>query len=349
MPNDNDKLDFDVREIAAETSRRGSESSPVESQDSSRKSEPEFLAIKSSFIPSRGDMGGGFCVIFEGKTGRTVFQVFWLAKPYANGVLIEPGKDWRSFVKRLPQLGPLDKDWGDKLQEQLKSILTADEKRKLFENYTRPKIRQLESIVRRAFEQVSQCVFSAATDVEPIARPELERAKVIKPLPPTPEELARQKAEQEEREQQEKEEQEKKEAAKDSIFEGTIIICKPIVDPVKGKASSDIVPGDIIGVNIDGDGTSALVRKFIEENDIEPLFPVDEIKETAGKKFLYVRISDEIRGVVTITKDIKIRVKETPQQEKTDRDASFLGDMVFFAILGIGLIALLFVIRYFFL
>ena len=126
-------------------------------------------------------------------------------------------------------------------------------------------------------------------------------------------------------------------------------MCTPVVDPVKGKASSEIVPGDIIGVNIEGEGTSALVRKFMEENNIEPMFPVDEIKETAGKKYVYVKISDEIRGAITITKDIKIKIKEEQPQEQPKQGMSFLGDVFFFGLLGGALIALLFVIRYFFL
>ena len=304
MPDEN--LLFDVKAFAESTEKRPEPEQPPEPP---KKEEPEFLGIKSAFIPSRGDMGGGFCVIFEGKTGKTVFQVFWLAKPYAKGQMIETTKPWRTFVKNLPQMGPLDKDWGEKLQEQLKGILTVDEKRKLYQNYTKAKIRQLESIIRRAFETTAQCVFSASTEAEPIARPELERAKIVKPLPPTPEQLAKQKAEEEERAKAEQEEKEKAEAKKEGNFEGTIIMCTPQVDPVRGKASSEIIPGDIIGVKIEGEGTSALVNKYLEENNIEPLFPVDEIKETAGKKFLYVKISDEIRGAISITKDLKIRVK----------------------------------------
>ena len=192
---------------------------------------------------------------------------------------------------------------------------------------------------RRAFETTSQCVFSASTEAEPIARPELERAKIIKPLPPSAEELARMQKEQEEKEKAEKE----------GNFEGTVIKCNPQVDPVKGKASSEIMPGDIIGVTVEGDGTSALVKKYLDENNIEPLFPVDEIRETQGKKFLYVKISDEIRGYVAITKDIKIRVKETPQPEQPQKGLSFMSDLFFFGLLGGALIALLFVIRYFFL
>ncbi len=335
----------DVKKLT-EPSLRNDDTPPAEG---AKKNTPEFLGIKSTFTPSRGDMGGGFCVIFEGSTGRTVFQIFWLAKPYANGQIPEVAKDWRNFVKSLPSMGPLDKDWGEKLQSELKEILTIDEKKKLFENYTKVKIRQLESMYRRAFETTAQCVFSASTDAEPIARPELERAKIIKPLPPSGEELARIQKEKEEKEKAEKEQREKEEAEKEGNFEGTIIKCNPQVDPVKGKASSEIAPGDIIGVTIEGEGTSALVNKYLDENNIEPLFPVDEIRETQGKKFLYVKISDEIRGYVAITKDIKIRVKESAQPDQPQKGASFFGDLFFFGLLGAALLALLFVIRYFFL
>lgn len=341
-----DSLEFDVRDMAAATAKREEPPAPPEPE---AKPEPEFVALKSTFTPSRGDMGGGYCVIFEGKTGKTVFQVFWLARPYVEGVLVESTKTWRKFVKELPKMGPLDKDWGAKLQEQLKDILRNDEKKKLYENSTKPKLRQLESMVRRSFESISQCVFSATTDVEPVSRNELERAKILKPLPPSPEQLAKQKREQEERERAEAEEKAKEDAKKEGNFEGTIIMCTPLVDPVKGKASSEIVPGDIIGVKIEGEGTSALVKKYLEENNIDPLFPVDEIKETAGKKFFYVKISDEIRGAITITKDIKIKIKESLQSEQPKHGVSFMGDMLFFGLLGVALIVLLFVIRYFFL
>ncbi|MBQ3654201.1 MAG: hypothetical protein II954_07275 [Synergistaceae bacterium] len=339
-----ERLDIDIRDIAAATAKH--EEPPAPKPEPAKNNEPEFLALKSTFTPSRGDMGGGFCVVFEGKTGKTVFQVFWLAKPYSAGVLIESSQAWRSFVKKLPQMGPLDKDWGGKLQEQLKGILKIEEKKKLYENYTRPKLKQIESMYRRSFEGMTQCVFSATTDAEPVSRKELERAKIVKPLPPSPEQLAKMQREQEEREKAEEEEKVKE----NSNCEGTIIMCSPLVDPTKGKASSEIVPGDIIGVKIEGEGTSALVKKYMEDNNIEPMFPDDEIRDTAGKKFIYVKISDEIRGAVTITKDLKIQIKEDkPQPEQQGHGMSFLGDILFFGLLGGALIALLFVIRYFFL
>ena len=339
---------FDVRDIAAET-----EIKPEQPQVPEPPQEvPGYLALKFTFAPSRGDMGGAFCIIFEGQSGKTIFQVFWLAKPYAKNVIIEPAKDWRNFVKRFPQLGPLDKDWGGKLQEQLKEILTPAEKRKLFENYTKAKLRQIESMLRRSFEASSQCVFSASIDAEPVARPELERAKVLKPLEPTAEELERKKKAEEEIKKQEEAEDEarKAQAREEGVFEGTLIKCGAVVDPVRGKPSSEINPGDIVEVSIEGEGASALVRKFLEENDIKPLFPVEEVKRLEGKTLIYVRINDEIRGFINITKDIRMKIKESPADvARQVRASHFVEDMFFFGLLGGALIGLIFVIRYFFL
>ena len=345
MPANNNLL-TDFQELAEETAMPNAESLQPEQ---AAKNVPGYLALKFTFAPSRGDMGGAFCTIFDGQTGKTVFQVFWLAKPYASNVLIEPAKDWRSFVKKFTQLGPLDKDWGAKLQEQLKELLPAAEKRKLFENYTKVKLRQIESILRRSFETASQCVFSASIDAEPIARADLERAKVLKPLGPTPDEIARAKRE-EENKAQEAYDEANKSTKKDGEFEGTLIKCSAVVDPVKGKPSSEIVPGDIIEVVIEGDGASGLVRKFLEENDMKPLFPVEEVKRTEGKTLIYVRINDEIRGFINITKDIRMKTKEDPRQNVSQEKAThMLEDIFFFGILGVALIGLLLVIRYFFL
>lgn len=347
MPDNNPLNLTDVRDLAAETAVSENPVTPPPTEEQQTPTErPAYLALKFTFVPSRGDMGGAFCSIFEGSTGKTIFQVFWLAKPYAGKLLNEPSKEWRNFVKRFPQMGPLDKVWGDKLQLLLRELLPVDDRRKLFENYTRPRLRQIESQIRRGFEQVTQCVFSAATDAEPVSRYELERAKVLRPLNPTPQEKEQAEAEAKEKEREEKE----KERAflNGSQFEGTVIKCSPIVDPVKGKASSEIVPGDIIEVGIEGEGTSALIRKFLEENNQQPLFPVDEIEKRDGKTYIYVKISDEIKGLLTLNKDLMLRVKEQPVPIGQVMGLAALEDILFFGVLGAALVGLIFVIRYFF-
>ena len=76
---------------------------------------------------------------------------------------------------------------------------------------------------------------------------------------------------------------------------------------------------------------------------------ISTISANISSLFDGVKISDDIRGYVNITKDIKIQVKEQPNQAKAKQGASFMGDMFFFGLLGAALIGLLFVIRYFFL
>ena len=59
----------DVQDIASEALPSGNVPDSDAETGSGKRSTPEFLALKSTFTPSRGDMGGGFCVIIEGKTG----------------------------------------------------------------------------------------------------------------------------------------------------------------------------------------------------------------------------------------------------------------------------------------
>lgn len=343
---------LDVSDIAAQAEIKAE---PPSQPAPSKKDVPAYLALKFTFSPNRGDMGGAFCTIFETQSGKTVFQVFWLARPYTKTTIIEPAKDWRNFVKRFPQLGPLNKEWSSKLQAQLKEILTADEKLKLAGNYTRVKLRQIESILRRAFEASSQCLFGAAVDIEPVTRSDLERAKVLKPMEPAPEELdAKRKADEEQKKQEEAENEAGKDQAskKDEAFDGILIKCDAVVDPIKGKSSSELEEGDIIEVIIEGegDGASAMVRKFIEENDVKPVFPVDEIKRLGKKTVIYVKINDEIRGIINLTKDILIKVKEDPAAIIRKEKASNFAENIFFTVFMIGaLVGMIFVIRHFFL
>ena len=343
---------LDVSDIAAQAEIKAE---PPSVPEPPKNETPAYLALKFTFSPSRGDMGGAFCAIFDCQSGKTVFQVFWLAIPYTKSIIIEPAKEWRNFVKRFPQLGPLDKEWSGKLQAQLKEILTTDEKLKLAGNYTRPKLRQIESILRRAFEASSQCLFSAAIDVEPVTRSGLERAKVLKPMEPTAEEIeAKQKADEEQKKQEAAEDEARKaQSSKEGgAIEGILIKCDAAVDPIKGKPSSELEEGDIIEVIIEGegDGASVMVRKFIEENNIRPMFPVDEIKRFGSKTVIYVKINDEIRGIINLTKDILIKVKEDPAAVIRKEKASNFAENIFFSVFMLGaLVGLIFVIRYFFL
>ena len=175
-------------------------------------------------------------------------------------------------------------------------------------------------------------------DAEPLGRNELERAKVLKPAKSIVEKAEQvQKAKEEE--QKNPEEEKRKE---------TIIKCGAIVDPVRGKASSAITPGDIIEVMIEGEGTAALVRKFLNESGQAPVFPVETVEKVNDRAYIYVRINDEIRGLLTLTKDIMLKTKGQPEPEKNERSMKFVEDIFFFGVLGAAIAGMIFVIRFFF-
>ncbi|MBQ4470388.1 MAG: hypothetical protein II917_09670, partial [Synergistaceae bacterium] len=86
---------LDVSDIAAQAEIKAE---PPSVPEPPKNETPAYLALKFTFSPSRGDMGGAFCAIFDCQSGKTVFQVFWLARPYTKSIIIEPAKEWRNFV-----------------------------------------------------------------------------------------------------------------------------------------------------------------------------------------------------------------------------------------------------------
>ena len=298
-----------------------------------------YLAFKFAFTPSRGEVGGAFCQVFEAKSGKVVFQAFWLARPYSGKGLPDPSKEWRSFVKKFPQMGPLDKTTGEKLQKSVNSLLHDDDRKRLFENYTKPRLRQLESQIRRMIEEDTGCVFSAMCDAEELDRNALERAKVLKPVKTLAEEAekARQAMEKQEQKQEE------------TSAKMQIIKCTPVIDPVRGKASSSIVPGDILEVVLEGEGAGAIIKKYLEDNNLASIFPVEKVEKQNDRAYIYLRINNEIQGLMTITKDLMLRTKYSDEPVKPKSGRNFFEDIFFFAILGGALAGLLFFIRYLFL
>lgn len=291
----------------------------------------EYLALKYTFTPSRGSMGGAFCLTFEGATGEIIDSQLWLTRPYIEKAF-KPSRDWRTFLRMLSMLGPYDKTWGDKLNAMLPELTTPEDRMALFEERDSPNKRvllRLESHIRKNFERATQCFFDVACELEKLTRSDLVSAKMLE-------------ARDGEGEEEPQEDEEEK------SFEGTIIQCRPIVDPVWGKPSSEVTVGDILEVGIDGDaGPSALVKDYLQEAGLEPTFPVEEIERSEGKVLITLRISDEIQGIISLTKDLRLKTKRPLEEVNHSRTA--VTDLLFFGILAIVLIGLLLAVRYFFL
>ena len=295
-----------------------------------------YMALKYTFAPTRGDMGGAFCMIFEGATGEVVYKSLWITRPYVQKAF-KPSRDWRSFTKLFPQFGPYEKLAGDKLNTLLDELLPIQDRLDIFEDGTNSSSRRLtrvEAQIRKGFERATGCFFEVACEVELLTRGDLERAQIIeRPAEPENEEKT-----------DENDETEKKERS----FEGTVVLCIPVVDPVWGKPVSQVEPGDILEVKIEGEtGPSGLVHKYLESTGQKPTFPVEVIERREDKTFITLRISDEIEGHMTLTKDLRLKAKHTVKQREQQKHG--VEDLIFFGVMLLAGIGLLLAIRYFFL
>lgn len=294
--------------------------------------EPEFMILKYTFgTLKRGEMAGAFSMIFEGPTGKITMQNFWVTHN-SDKLSLKADLGWRSFNKQIPQIGTYDKMWGDKLNAMLPYMISDDERAAIFleESESRQKglLIKIEDNVRNAFERATHSFFECTCGAEKITREQLEELGIIKS-----ENAAAEEAPKEEEEE-------------DKSFEGTIIQCIPILDPVWGKAASQLFPGDKVEVELNGvSGASGLVRKFLETTNQQPIFPVEEITRREDKTYIRLRISDEIIGLVTLTKDIRIKATQAAQTNKSKTPPE---DIIFFAILAVGLIGLFFALSFLF-
>ena len=172
--------DFNAKLLDA--AHKAADSLPGKSDEPAR-----YLALKYTFAPSRGDMGGAFCLIFEGATGEVVYKSLWITRPYVQKAF-KPTRDWRSFSKLFPQFGPYEKLAGDKLNALLDELFPIQDRLDLFEegdSVTKRRLTRIEGQIRKGFERSTQCFFEVSCEVEMLTRSELERAQILeKPAQP---------------------------------------------------------------------------------------------------------------------------------------------------------------------
>ena len=316
-------------EMLNDTQNQGTAAPPSEApQPEEKKAEeaPQYLALKYTFFtPRQGDMSGAFCLIFEGETGETVLQNLWLTRS-SSEVSIKPEEKWRDFVNHIPRLGPYDKIWGEKLDAFLPELLPEDGRIKLFKMGTVSKqiLRKVEGEISRGFERTIHYALEGACGVEFLTRKALEEAGILPSLNPT-----------EEPKEEPKEEE--------RSFEGTLIPCMPIIDPVWGKSSTGIVPGDVLEVRLQSDvGAGGMIQKFLQTTNQRPIFPVEAIEKREDKTYIYLRISSEIRGLLTLTKDLRLKTAQLATGSQRQKKAA--DDLIFFLIFGTAFIAIVLVI-----
>ena len=258
---------------------------------------PSYAAFKCFFFtPKRGDIAGAFCVVFEGTNGKVIFQNFWVTRTEAVPTL-RPTQDWRDFNRLLTQIGPFDKILGDKLFPTLPELLPPADCTELFENADNRRFLNIsQEKIRKHFERTTHYFLELSCELQQLTRQDLVEAQLLDSA------SSDNASEGESGDDEEK------------SFAGTLIQCLPVIDPIHGIALSALKPGDLLEVQIKNDaGAGGLLQQFLNATSHPSIFPVESIEKDDSRTRVYLTISEEIRGLMTLTKDLRLRTKKLPE------------------------------------
>jgi len=139
-----------------------------------------------------------------------------------------------------------------------------------------------------------------------------------------------------------------KTAPEGKSFDVTLINCLPIIDPVYGKPVSELEPGDMVEVKMHGGvGAGDMIQKFLTSTNQDAIFPVERVdrNDVTEKTYVFLNINEEIKGIITVTKDIRLRVLDVKSKKKTSITIN-LDNIVLFAVFGAAAVIIALVVRF---
>ncbi|MDR1622101.1 MAG: hypothetical protein LBS00_06985 [Synergistaceae bacterium] len=310
-------------------------STPAENQGSplsSNETSQVYGALKCYFFtPKRGDIWGAFCFLFNGTTGETLENVFWVTR-----LLISPPLDvnmgWRELNKTIPSMGVYEKALGDKLITTMLEIFPPSVRVELSRSTDAPaRANFLATEIRNAFERTTHYFLELKMTFERLSREDMINAGVLSKdgTEATPDNPPVQEEE--------------------KSFAGTLITCLPVIDPVRGTPVSELVPGDVLEVKIQGGiGAGELIQQYLNSTNQEAVFPVLTVeKKDDDKTYVMLDINEEVKGLITVSKDLRLRTlrRKTPQRTTIVVN---MDNVIFWGTLIVALTVILFVIKFLF-
>jgi hypothetical protein len=287
-------------------------------------------ALKCYFYtPKRGDIRGAFYYLFA-EDGKALDELFWATRDM-NGVDIDVATGWRTLKKSIPSMGAYEISLVDKLSDVALEILTPSARAELLQSTdVSEEMEKLAEELRNSFERATHYFLEIKLRLEVLSHQNLIDAGVLA----TGEEKAAAEA------------SSPPQAEEEKSFTGTLITCLPIIDPVHGKPVSELVPGDLVNVKIQGGaGAGEMVQKYLTSMNQEAVFPVVTV-ETKGddKTYVLLHVSEEIHGLITVTKDLRLSTVQRASVKK--RVISFnVDNVIFFGTITIAIIVVLLAVK----
>ena len=326
MPNDQElnTQNLSTQEEAFNTPPSASES-PYPPDDAGA-----YGVIKCYFYtPKRGDIWGAFCFLFNGTTGESMENVFWVTRSLV-GPSIDVSTQWRSLNKLIPQMGTYEKSLGDKLSILMLETFSSGVRVELCRNDNPSEQLQIISgEIRNGFERATHCFLEFKIAFERMTKQELTSAGVLtKGSGPAEPEIGKVKSD-------------------EKSFAGTLINCLPVIDPVYGKPVSELNPDDMVEVKLQGGvGAGDMIYKYLASTNQEAIFPVESVeKSDSDKTYIFLKINEELKGLITVTKDLRLRVLDVNGPKKTSLTIN-IDNVIFFGILGVVVVVIALVVKF---
>lgn len=291
-----------------------------------------FGVLKCYFYtPKRGDIWGAFCFLFDGTTGEAIENVFWVTRALV-GPAIDVNVQWRSFNKLIPQMGTYEKQLGDKLSVLIHENIPAGKRIELCRSDNPPeRLIGICSEIRSCFERATHCFLEVKIAFERMTARDMESAGLLT------------------KEDSSAETKTDKMQSNEKSFAGTLINCLPIIDPVRGKPVSELEPDDIVEVKLQGGvGAGEMIHKYLASTNQDAMFPIERIEKTDSEKtYIYLNINEELKGLITVTKDLRLRVLDIGKKKKTTPGVPFNPDnAIFFGVLAVAAVVIAMVVRF---
>jgi hypothetical protein len=289
-----------------------------------------YGALKGYFhTPKRGEIWGAFCLLFNGAKGETMENLFWATRSL-TGPAIDVSVGWREMARSVSSMGVYEKSLSEKLGNSLLELFPASVRIEMLKAPDiADRVGELAEQIRNHFERVTHCFLEFQLQLELLSRQDLIDAGVLQGELTNESNEALQQAGEEEK-----------------SYAGTLVTCVPVIDPVRGKPVSEIVPGDKVHVKVQG-RIGDMVQKFLNSANQDSLFEVDAVEKRDDEKTcIFLKISDEIKGLITVTKDIRLSVAGTSVKKRVI--TLNLDNLIFFGIFGVSILVILLVIRFLF-
>ena len=296
--------------------------------------EPQQYGVLKCFFftPKRGDIWGAFSFLFNGTSGVPMENVFWVTRSLTSSPL-DINLGWRELNKLIPQMGIYEKAMGDKLVSSLLEVFSFAERMELSRDGGSPEfLDDLGRKIRDTFERTTHYFLDLTLVFEPLAQNSLVEAGVLT------DEITGVRA---------------AEAAKpvweQKSFAGTLITCLPVIDPVHGKPISELEPGDKVEVKLQGGiGAGELINQFLASAQQDAIFPIFAIeKKEDDRTYILLDINDELKGLVTVSKDLRLRVLAPPAPKRSTISIN-MDNVILLGTFSVAIAIIVFLIRYIF-